>query len=88
MSLVANAEQAEIVAEEWLKRRYAKRLANVRFSEVMLDGSSWTVKVDFAVKGDLLDKKKGRVTLKIDSQSLGVVGYTDESEYGKSKLGH
>jgi hypothetical protein len=76
MALVNSTEEAETVAVEWLKKKYAKRFGKAKFSHVMLDGSTWTLKAEVGFKG-FLGPEKGRVLLKVDAQSMGIVGYSE-----------
>jgi hypothetical protein len=80
MALVTSADEAEIVAEEWLKRKYPKRLGRANFSHVMLEGKVWTLRADLEIKGDLFARAKSKVVMKIDSESMNVIGYSDVSE--------
>ncbi|HYC11480.1 MAG TPA: hypothetical protein VEC02_02315 [Nitrososphaerales archaeon] len=79
MSLLENADQAEVVAENYLKRKYPKRLGKIRFGHVMLDNGVWTVKANVEA-GSILSSSKKSVLLRIDSRTTNVVGYSDEME--------
>lgn len=76
MALVGSTDEAEVVAEEWLKKKYSKRFGHAKFSHVMLDGNTWTLKADVGFKS-LLGPSKGRVLLKIDAQTTTLVGYSE-----------
>jgi hypothetical protein len=79
LALVNSTEEAEAVAEEWLKKRYAKRFGKAKFSHVMLDGNTWTLKAEVGFKG-FLGPEKGRVLLKVDAQTMALVGYSEISD--------
>jgi len=79
MALVNNTDEAEVVAEEWLKKRYPKRFGKAKFSHVMLDGNTWTLKADVGFKG-FLGPTKEKVLLKVDAQTMALVGYSEISE--------
>lgn len=77
MSLVGGAEDAEAVAQDWLKRRYAKRFGRVRFEHIMLEGGTWELKGNLEFRGGILAQPKRKVLLKISSETTQVVGYTE-----------
>ena len=79
MAAVNTTDEAEVVAQEWLKKKYSKRFGHAKFSHVMLDGNTWTLKADIGFKG-LLGPTKGRVLLKVDAQTMALVGYSEISE--------
>ena len=84
MALITTADEAETVAQEWLKQRHLKRLGKAKISHVMLEGGTWTVKANLEIKGDLFGRTKSTVMLKIDSESMNVVGYSDLTDAGEA----
>lgn len=81
MSLLESADQAEVVAENYLKRKYPKRMGKIQFGHVMLDNGIWTVKASIEA-GSILSSSKRSVLLRIDSRTTSVVGYSDETPNG------
>jgi hypothetical protein len=79
MALVGSTDEAEVVAQEWLKKKYSKRFGHAKFSHVMLDGNTWTLKADVGFKG-LLGPTKGKVLLKVDAQTMALVGYSETTD--------
>ena len=77
MSLLESADQAETVAENYLKRKYPKRVGKIQFGHVMLDNGVWTLKATVDA-GSILSSSKKSILLKIDSRTTNVVGYSDE----------
>ncbi|MDG7008586.1 MAG: hypothetical protein JRN06_10145 [Nitrososphaerota archaeon] len=84
MALINSADEAESVASEWLKQRYPRRLAKASISHVMLEGGTWTVKANLEIRGDLFGRKKSTLMLRIDPESMNVVGYSDVTVTGKA----
>ena len=79
MAVISTAEEAEVVVKEWLSVRHPKRLGKVVFNGVMLEGTTWTIKLMAEVKGTLLDKSRVSYVIKVDSESTKVVGYSQET---------
>ena len=78
MGVISTAEEAEVVAKEWLGQRHPKRLGKVVFNEVMLEGTTWSIRATAEIKGDLLDKTRIAYAIKVDSETTKVIGYSQE----------
>lgn len=81
MSVIESADQAEQVAENYLKRKYPKRMGRIQFGHVMLDNGIWTVKANVEA-GSILSSSRKSVLLRIDSRTTNVIGYSDETPNG------
>lgn len=77
MSLLATTDDAEQVATAWMQKRYGKKLGKVKFVEVMGDNGIWNVKANVKLATGVLTIKPHLVQLKIDSNSMDVLGYSE-----------
>jgi len=77
MSLLASTDDAEQVARTWMERRYGKGMGKVKFVEVTSENGVWTVKATVNLTSGFFEVKPHLVLLKIDSNSMNIVGYSD-----------
>jgi hypothetical protein len=80
MPVIASADEAEGVADEWLKHRFEKKVARTKFSQVTLENGTWTLKADVLFKGGILAQPKKTLVVRVDSQSTQIVGYSELPE--------
>jgi hypothetical protein len=77
MSLLASTDDAEQVARTWMEKRYGKGMGKVKFIEVTNENGVWAVKATVKLASGFFEVKPHLVLLKIDSNSMNIVGYSD-----------
>lgn len=77
MPVVTDTGQAEEVARQWLKAKYGGKLSNIKFTEVMLEGDVWNIRLDGTLNRGLLDLSKRVIVVRVNADTTDVVGYSD-----------